>query len=443
MAASASGDLRYSPAASGAASDLSGEAFAQHDPAAEEFPAGHQPHSLSKQLLCAQPLAVYDPKEAARREEQTAREQAELNMIKAAVGSVFSVRKPRDCVAGTSSGLKTMARGVGIGFASLVVQPYIGAKSSGAKGFMKGIGSGVATCAATTVAGTVIGSGQIVRGLVNTPGAIVQKARGQVWNSELRTWEKDWYSLPEEAAEVLGANGGSSSSSAGFGGDAGASEGPKRLARKVADTELYDLLGAKPEATEAELRRAFYKKSLALHPDKNPDNPEATAQFQAVTDAYRVLGDEGRRRVYDEHGKDSSASALPKIEPMVFFAALFGTHHFETYIGRLRLAQDIDGDLQSIIRDIVAVEDEEGPQLDALKVSRAYQRMKALERERQVKCAVTLAERLQPVVGLPETEREAAFQKWEADFARSEASHLAQAPVGPEMLYLIGWMYIN
>merc|ERR1712107_644430 len=161
------------------------------------------------------------------------------------------------------------------------------------------------------------------------------------------------------------------------------------MGRRVVERELYDLLGVQPEATEAEIRKAFYKKSLALHPDKNPNNPEATEKFQAVSDAYRILGDEDRRRAYDDHGKESAATNMPKIEPLVFFAALFGTHHFEPYVGRLRLAQDIEGDLQSLMRDIVAVDEtsESGPQLDSLKVSRAHKKMKALERERQVKCA--------------------------------------------------------
>jgi len=300
----------------------------------------------------------------------------------------------------------------------------VGAKCGGIKGFAKGCGTGLATCVGSTVAGTVVGSGQIVRGVVNTPGAILRTARGEVWNSDARKWEKDWYSLPEEAAEVLcedceEAGGESRARSSGS------------TSRKVQHTELYNVLGVRPEASEADIRRAFYKKSLALHPDKNPDNPEATKQFQEVSDAYRILGDEERRRAYDELGKDTAAANLPKIEPVVFFAALFGTHHFEPFVGRLRLAQDIDMDLQLMMRDIIA-EDEESGQIDALKVSRAHKRMLALERRRQVQCAVNLASRLD------------AHQDegWE-EAQRAEATRLSQVPSGLEMLYLIGWLYVN
>eukprot|EP00439_Symbiodinium_sp_Y106_P025386 s3674_g3.t1 len=136
-------------------------------------------------------------------------------------------------------------------------------------------------------------------------------------------------------------------------------------------------------------------------------------------------------RAYDELGKDTAAANLPKIEPVVFFAALFGTHHFEPFVGRLRLAQDIDMDLQLMMRDIIA-EDEESGQIDALKVSRAHKRMLALERRRQVQCAVNLASRLD------------AHQDegWE-EAQRAEATRLSQVPSGLEMLYLIGWLYVN
>mmetsp|Transcript_22588 Transcript_22588/g.52626 ORF Transcript_22588/g.52626 Transcript_22588/m.52626 type:complete len:856 (-) Transcript_22588:21-2588(-) len=386
-------------------------------------------------------LAVYDQEEAARAEEETARAQAEFKMVRAIVGTVFSLKKPRDVIAGTTSGFKAVAGGVGIGVASLVAQPYLGAKSEGAKGFVKGMGTGMVTCLASTVAGTVIGSSQIVRGVLNTPNAIVQKSRGQVWNSEKRRWEQDWYSLPEEAELVLGSSSASASSSAGQGAD-GSGDTRRRPARKVVDKSLYDLLGVAPEATEAEIRKAFYKKSLELHPDKNPNNPEATVMFQAVSDAYRVLGSEDRRKLYDEHGKDLATQGLPKIEPAVFFAALFGSHHFEPYVGRLRLAQEIDGDLQLLLGDLATAGENDTPDIDILKLSRAHEHMKVVQQEREVKCAVFLRDCLMPVVGITSAERSIAYTKWEAEM-RDEVEKLAKVTCGVEILYLVGWMYSN
>jgi len=387
-------------------------------------------------------LIVYDAEEAVRVAEQTARDQAELNLMKAVLGSVFSVRKPRDAIAGTSSGLKTVFKGVGLGLASLVAQPYLGAKHDGAKGFVKGIGAGVATCAASTVTGTVIGTGQIVRGVVNTPNAVVQKARGQVWSSENRKWERDWYSLPEEAAEVFSGNGTKETDEVEDTGATGSSSSSRRPKRKVADTTLYEVLGVPPEANEAEIRRAFYKKSLALHPDKNPNNAEATQQFQAVSDAYRVLSDEDRRRLYDDHGKETAAAGMQKIEPAVFFAALFGSHHFEPFVGRLRLAQEVDSDLQALLKDAVAGNEDEPPAIDILKLQRTHDKMKVVQREREVQCALDLVKRLDPVVGLTPEESSKAMSEWEAQHA-TDVAKLETVPCGVEMLYLIGWVYAN
>ncbi len=50
---------------------------------------------------------------------------------------------------------------------------------------------------------------------------------------------------------------------------------------------LYDELGVAPDASEAQIKRGYYTKSLALHPDKNPDK-NAVAAFQRVAQAYQV-----------------------------------------------------------------------------------------------------------------------------------------------------------
>lgn len=418
-----------------------------HDPQEDETENATE-NATGNAAGSGQELAIYDAQAGALLEEQNAREQAESAMIQAVLGSVWSCRKPRDVVAGTSSGLKTVARGVGLGLTSLVALPYMGAKNGGAKGFVKGVGAGVVTCAASTVTGTVVGTGQIVRGVYHTPNAIMQKARGQVWNASDRKWERDWYSLAEEEAEVLGGGNADKQTGDKLGegeatGSASASRAePKRPAKTVVDRTLYDLLGVPPEANDSEVRRAFHKKSLALHPDKNPDNPEATKDFQAVSEAYRILGDEDRRRAYDEHGQDSAAAGMPKIEPVVFFAALFGSHHFEPWIGRLRLAQDIDGDLQSLLRDAVTGSEDEPPAIDILKVTRARKKLDSNEVERQVKLAVALRNRIDPVVHLEGEARQEAFNKWESEQA-AEISTLAQVPCGPEMMYIIGWVYSN
>ncbi|KAI8465272.1 MAG: hypothetical protein J3K34DRAFT_461492 [Monoraphidium minutum] len=65
---------------------------------------------------------------------------------------------------------------------------------------------------------------------------------------------------------------------------------------------LYELLGVEKSASQADIKRAYYKLALQLHPDKNPGNEEATAKFTALQRIYAVLGDTDKRALYDETG---------------------------------------------------------------------------------------------------------------------------------------------
>eukprot|EP00918_Siedleckia_nematoides_P038959 GHVU01084765.1.p1 GENE.GHVU01084765.1~~GHVU01084765.1.p1 ORF type:complete len:237 (+),score=34.41 GHVU01084765.1:367-1077(+) len=115
---------------------------------------------------------------------------------------VFSTKKPRDAGAGLSSGLKSTAKGVGLGVAALFSGPVIGAKEAGAKGFCKGCVGGLACAVALPVAGIGVGVYQGARGFANTPEAIKRRNQGKVWDKKNRRWVLDNYSLDEEVLEV-------------------------------------------------------------------------------------------------------------------------------------------------------------------------------------------------------------------------------------------------
>lgn len=72
----------------------------------------------------------------------------------------------------------------------------------------------------------------------------------------------------------------------------------------VVDTKLYDLLGVSPDVNENDLRRAYKKKAMQLHPDRNRDDPNATEKFQQVNEAYDILKDPQKRQAYDQFGVD-------------------------------------------------------------------------------------------------------------------------------------------
>ncbi|XP_035895241.1 dnaJ homolog subfamily C member 17 [Anopheles stephensi] len=69
--------------------------------------------------------------------------------------------------------------------------------------------------------------------------------------------------------------------------------------KKFSDIDIYGLLEVDIAATEQEIRKAYRKKALQCHPDKNPDNPKAAQLFQELSKALEILMDVSARSAYD------------------------------------------------------------------------------------------------------------------------------------------------
>ena len=315
--------------------------------------------------------------------------------------------RPKDAWSGVASGLKAIGGGLLAGTAALVVAPVVEVQERGAVGVFTGLAKGVGGFLGLGLGGAVAGIGQVVRGVANTPEAMRQD-KFMKWDKEKGEWFDQRVDLDvlKKLFESEHANGGRGTLTY---------EGKK----EVKDTRLYEVLELESTATTDEIKKAYRRKALELHPDKMGKTPEKKPlNFQELNQAYQVLVDPVKRKAYDAQGlKDSGGSLADEMDPKAFFSALFGGEKFHAYTGDLALASEAE----TLIT--------EKPE-DSFDVKRRA------KLRREVTCALNVLEKLKFFV---DDRDEAKFMS----VIIAEALELASENFGPELLETLGFAYEN
>jgi len=192
----------------------------------------------------------------------------------------------------------------------------------------------------------------------------------------------------------------------------------------VKETEYYDTLGLAPEADAAAIKKAYRKMAMKYHPDKN-SAPEAEEMFKQVGEAYAVLSDPDKRKIYDKQGKTglspdgSHEASAATVQAML--REMFGGDRFKTVFGDLSI---FDSSLVEHLQTLATQQER-----------KEYAQYHSLQRIGIL--AGSLVERVTPFV---EGEKGLKAGEW-AEGLAEEARRMADFPGGASLLEYVGKLY--
>ncbi|ORY31242.1 putative chaperone regulator [Naematelia encephala] len=239
------------------------------------------------------------------------------------------------------------------------------------------------------------------------------------------------------------------------GGGGGGGRGGRTIGtdKNPIDMAYYDVLGLDSQCTSEEIKKAYRRMAIKLHPDKNRDDPDAEEKFKQISVAYQVLSDPALRHKYNEFGQKNGGGAAEPAggfsDPEEVFGKMFGGDRFEDLIGDISIGKDMkDAFQQQADQEDMMVGPGGRPMMtpEAMQRKMARDRLRAEEKarvrkERVDKLAAHLVNKLaifaEAARGPEDKPVATSFQ----EKCRLEAEELREESYGVELLHAIGRAY--
>ena len=132
-----------------------------------------------------------------------------------------------------------------------------------------------------------------------------------------------------------------------------------------AKRDYYEVLGINKNADKAAIKKAYRKLAKKYHPDTNAGDPKAEERFKEVTEAYNVLSDDEKRKLYDQFGHAAFEQGGAGPEDFQNGRQGFHEYHFTGSDGNMDdLFGDIFGDISIMAAAMEALPDGDSAQTD-------------------------------------------------------------------------------
>lgn len=254
----------------------------------------------------------------------------------------FILRPPRDLWEGFVDALSNVQRGCWGALCGVVDAGWDGYSVAGLPGLLGGGVYGLLSGVLLATGGVAAGLYQLLQGASNTPLAIQESSHGKTWDHDDGHWF--YYSMDVEDKQI------DHDLASTFPEESRRRSGRhlrQRSRRRVKDREFYLLLKIPTDASQSEIKRAYYREALLTHPDKNVDDSKANERFQRLSLAYRTLSNDDTREAYDQMGKCFVEPQInQQLDSYTFFAVMFGSYLVEPYVGELKIASLVDSFLR-------------------------------------------------------------------------------------------------